>query len=219
MIFIGETTRAPNFDFNRPTPQMVEAAEYSGKQNPTQGNFLDFVFDQKIIPVEGGKHSLKLLKPLVLRINHSTLRFTVNDWGIEMDCGSLGQLPREIARRILQLLSEAENERLSESDQAYLLRISDYVDFKEFSIDRSAPRYLEGKLVSNAENVIVQWHDGSREKLDRNVASALSEVNLGERFSAFVKLGKSDTVQAIERVSLLPEPEKTEDWESWPKKN
>jgi hypothetical protein len=219
MIFIGELNRAPTFDSNRHIPQVVVDAKYSGRQDPTQENFLDFVFDQTTIPLEGGNHNFKLLKPLVLRINHSTLRFTVTDWGIEMDCGSLGQLPREIARRFLQLLSGAENESLSEADQAHLLRIADYVDFQQFSINRSAPRYMEGKLISNAENVIVLWHDGSREQIDHNVAKTLSEVNVGEQFSAFVKLGKDDKSRAIERVSLLSESKENEDWESWPKKN
>jgi len=44
---------------------------------------------------------------------------------------------------------------LTETDQADLLRISDYVDFQQFSIERSSPRYLEGVLASNAEVVIV----------------------------------------------------------------
>jgi hypothetical protein len=78
---------------------------------------------------------------------------------------------------------------------------------------------MEGKLISNAENVIVLWHDGSREQIDHNVAKTLSEVNVGEQFSAFVKLGKDDKSRAIERVSLLSESKENEDWESWPKKN
>lgn len=162
---------------------------------------------------------LKLQKPLDLRINRETFRFKVTDWGIEVDCLELSKLPREIARRFLFLMTAAENERLSEQDQADWLRISDYVDFQHFTIERSAPRYMEGILITKASIVIVEWHDGSRERLNRDAARALSEVNPGERFSAFVKLGKDDQSLAIERVSLLGASDAKEDWESWPAKS
>jgi hypothetical protein len=147
------------------------------------------------------------------------MRFTVEDWGIEMDYFNLPQLPREAARRFMRLLNDAENELLNECDRVAWLRISDYVDFQQFSIERSAPRYMEGTLRSNASVVIVEWHDGGRETLDWDVAQALSEVNLGERFSAFVKLDRNDKTMAMERVSLLGSLSQQEDWESWPRRS
>jgi hypothetical protein len=219
MFFVAEIPRSPTFDFNRPIPIEARDAEYSGRREPSHEGFLTFVFEQTLITLEGGRQTLKLSKPLNLRINPDTMRFTVEDWGIELDCMQLPQVPREVARRFLLLLSAAENESLSDADQAAWLRISDYVDYQQFSSDRSAPRYMEGTLLSNATVVIVEWHDGSHETLDWHVARALSEVNPGERFSAFVKLGKGDKAMAIERVSLLGLPSATEDWESWPKKN
>ena len=219
MFFVAEIPRSPIFEFNRPIPIEAKEAEYSGKRAPTQEGFLVFAFEQTLIPLEGGRQALKLRKPLHLRINPDTLRFSVEDWGIEMDRLQLPQLPRAAARRFLFLLNAAENESLTETDQAAWLRISDYVDFQEFSIDRSAPRYMEGTLRSNASVVIVEWHDGSRETLDWGVAQALSEVNPGERFSAFMKLGKGDKALAVERVSLRTSSSAKEDWESWPTKN
>jgi len=156
MRFVAETSRQPSFDFNRPVTQAVKEAEYTGRTEPSHEAFRDFSFEQTVIPLEGGQHSLRLRKPLVLRINPENLRFLVKDWGIELDCLELSRLPRELARRFLKLLNAAENEDLGESDQADWLRISDYIDFQQFTIDRSAPRYLEGTLRRNAEMVLVE---------------------------------------------------------------
>lgn len=155
----------------------------------------------------------------MLQIDPATLRFSVKDWGIEMDCLQLAQLPRELARKFLRLLSAAESENLTEAEQAEFITISDYIDFQEFSITRSAPRYMEGTLQARSNTVIVEWHDGSREVLNWEVSRALSEIDPGERFSAFVKLGKDDKALALERVSLLRCPAENEDWETWPKKS
>ncbi len=219
MSFVADIPRSPSFEFNRPKTVEVCKAEYSGRRDPTENELSGFTFEQKVIPLEGGRQLLKLQKPLELRIDREALRFKVTDWGIEMDCLQLSKLPREIARRFLFLLAAADNERLSEQDQADWLRISDYVDFQQFTIERSAPRYMEGVLITKASVTIVEWHDGSRERLNTDAARALSEVNPRERFSAFVKLGKDDQSLAIERVSLLGASDAKEDWESWPEKS
>lgn len=218
MLFVAQTSRRPEFEFNRPVNQAVKEAEYAGKKEPSQEALCEFSFEQRVIPLEGGQHSLKLRKPLVLRINRDTLRFVVKDWGVELDCVELSRLPRELARRFLMLLNAAENECLGEADQADWLRISDYIDYQQFTIDRSAPRYVEGTLRRNADLVLVEWHDGKSERLDHRLGRALSELDAGERFSAFAKLGRDSKTIALERVSLLRKPGDREDWESWPQK-
>src|SRR5690348_4325355 len=140
MLFTAEQLHAPSFEFNQPELQVVEEASYSGKHIPTFDAFENFVFEHSVIPMEGGKLSLRLSKPLTLKMDPRNLRFKVQDWGIEMDYLSLPQLPREVARRFIQLFNSAENERLTENVQADWLRVLEYVDFKQFSIDRSAPR-------------------------------------------------------------------------------
>ncbi len=218
MEFLLNDMRASEPVFNARLPVETGTAEYAGKKAPNPAELADYRFEQMAFPLEGGRQFLRLRKPLTLVIDRETLRFTVKDWGIAMDCLHLAQLPREVVRRFLRLLSAAENEALTETDEADWLRISDYVDFQQFSIERSAPHYLEGTLRSVAGVVIVEWHDGSRETLDRDVARGLSEVNPGERFSAFVRLGKGNKALAIERVSLLSSPNEEEDWGSWPVK-
>jgi hypothetical protein len=218
MFTFAEIDRAPSFEFNRAVPQTVINAEYSGRKAPTQEAFHQFTFDQSLIVLEGGQSHIRLRKPLVLEIDPATLQFTVKDWGIQLDCMHLPQLPRELSRKFLCLLSAADSERLTESEQADFIKISDYVDFQDFSITRSAPRYMEGTLLRRNNGVAVEWHDGSREVLNVDVSRALSEIDPGEKFSAFVKLGKNDKAMSIERVLLLRSPE-NEDWETWPKKS
>jgi len=165
-------------------------------------HLLDYEFEQTLIPIEGGRQCLRLLKRLNLRITES-LRFQVKDWGIEMDCSHLPELPREVARHFFKLLNASENDALTETDQANWIRILDYIDFRQFSIERSPPRYQEGVLQGKAERVIVEWTNGTREQLRACAASALSEINVGERFGAYIKLGQNDETIGIERVSLL----------------
>jgi len=211
---------APKGKLAEPEFNGVRVASFHGraKSDEQPKHLTCFEFSQRVISLEGGQQRLRLLKPLYLQIDHS-LKFTVKDWGLQMDCAQLTELPREIARRFLFLLSAAERENLTENDQADWLRISDYVNFRQFSIDRSPPRYQEGMLVSNKEKWIVEWHDGTRETLRREAFRALADVNPGERFSAYVKLGNNDETVAIERVSLLgPASLSKEDWSDWPPK-
>jgi hypothetical protein len=204
-------------------PQSAQRAPvpvFEAKAEKQPAHLKTFRFAQTIIPFEGGTQCLRLLKPLTLKIGEA-LRFKVQDWGIELDCADLPKLPREIARRFLFLLTAAENEQLNEVDQADWLRISDYVDFRQFTIDRSPPRYQEGTLLRNDVSIVVEWHDGTRETLDSRTARSLSDVNVGERFAAHVKLGKDDRSMSIERVSLLGVKTNPahEDWTNWPAKN
>lgn len=218
MVFT-DIQHAPKYEFRQPARPALEIADYKGKTAPTEDVCREAVFENYYIPIEGGEHTIRLLAPLKLRMNFEKMNFTVVDWGIELGFSQLGELPREIARRFLKLVSAAENEQLSEQDQAYFLQISKYIDSQQYSIQRTIAVYAEGVLTSNAQVTIVNWNTGHREKLDRKVSLALSEVNLGERFSALVKFGRDNKAVKIENVALLPEISGDEDWNSWPTKN
>jgi hypothetical protein len=200
-------------------PRQVEGGvPFKSKTEPK--HIGEFQLAQTVIPLEGGQHYLRLLKPLTLKVSQN-LRCEVQDWGIELDYLAVSSLPREAARRFSFLLTAAENEQLTEKDQADLVKISEYIDFRQFSVDRSPSRYQEGILLSNREKVIVEWHDGKRESLVDKAARALDMVNIGEKFAAYVKLGKNDNTISIDRVSLFgPTSEfSKEDWSAWPKTN
>ena len=208
MDFLGDIPSAPGFDFNLRLPTPKYEAEYRGDREPSEEAFLTFELEQLYVQLEGGKQNLRLLKPLKLKLDSETMKVQVQDWRVQIDYANLGQLPREIARQFMKLMSKAEGETLSASEQADWLRIVDHVDFQQFCVDRSAPRYMEGKLTNRGSTVVVEWHDGTRETLDRNASRALSEVDAGERFAAFVKVGTKNRTLAMERVSLVPADEK-----------
>jgi hypothetical protein len=221
MQYLTQPLRAHPPEFNEPGFVRSGSAFSFEAKAKTEPKFLgQFQLVQTMIPLEGGQHCLRLRKPLTLKVNRD-LRCEVQDWGIEVNYSEVPHVPREVARRFLFLLNAAENEQLKEKDQADLVRISEYIDFRQFTIDRSPPRYQEGILRSNKENVIVEWHDGTRESLRRNAGRALDEVDIGERFAAYVKLGKDDQTVAIERVSLLRPVSNLsgEDCPAWPTKS
>lgn len=221
MLFLTEAPRAHPPEFNEPRyVESGQAFSFKAKSKEEPKHFGEFQLTQTMIPLEGGQHCLRLLKPLTLKVQQN-LRCEVQDWGINVDYSEVPHLPREIARRFLFLLSAAENEQLTDREQADLVQISEYIDFRQFSVDRSPPRYQEGVVRSNKEKTIVEWHDGTRESLPRKAARALDEVNVGERFAAHVKLGKDDKTISIERVALLGPAVNLsgEDWAAWPTKN
>lgn len=215
MLFT-DIQHAPKYDFCQPQRPAWAVVDYKGKVTPTEEVLREAIFESYYIPLEGGQQTVKLLTPLKLQMDYGKMTFKVVDWGIELNFSKLGELPREVARRFLKLLNAAENDQLTEQDQSYFLLISKYIDFQQFSIQRNVAVYAEGKLASNAEITVVIWSNGNREKLDRPVAQALSEVDLGERFSAMVKFGKDNKAVKIESVALLPQIGSDEDWKSWP---
>lgn len=212
---------ARRFEFAEPAhwakEHFAQSRAVKAKKEPLR--IRTFEFAQRLIPIEGGRQCIRLLKPLTLVVQDEST-FVVRDWGIELPYVDLPRLPREVGRRFLFLLNAAQNCSLAENDEADWLRVSDYIDFRQFSVDRSSPRYQEGILRSSKETIIVEWHDGTRETLLRPAARSLSEVNVGERFSAFVKLGKNNETLHIERVLILGRAdESTEEvWSDWPPK-
>jgi hypothetical protein len=130
------------------------------------------------------------------------MEFAVQDWGITMPCDQVHDLPRQIGRRFLSLFSKADSQTLSPTERADWLRILDQVDYSQFSFDRSAPHYTEGKLIGK-NPYRVEWHDSSKERLSATVGAALYLLDPGDTFSAFVKGGSGHSTLSIERVTLI----------------
>jgi len=184
---------------------MVNRAELPpGRQPVTLDHWREYVLEKSILPLEGGRIHLKLRNALRLKLNIDTFRFEVIDWGVSFDVTDMPGLPSLLSRRFLELFSAAENDTISPADRDAYLHISDYVDFRQFTIDRAPPRYLEGEMITTSDQVLVEWHDGRRERLPPDVARSLGDLKKGDHFSAWVKLGDEDRAQSIERVKLLP---------------
>ena len=83
------------------------------------------------------------------------------------------------------------------------LHVLDEVDYTQFCVDRAAPHYVEGTLLRHTPVCRVEWHDGEFENLNPQAATALRFLEAGQRFGAFVKLGKANEVKSIERVTMV----------------
>jgi len=165
----------------------------------------EFIFDHNRLPLEGGRINLHLQSPIKLRLDTISFIFEVVDWGIKVDVSQVAELPALLARRFLELFSASENDALTTESRTAYIRISDYINFSQFSVDRAPARYIEGEVISSGKTeIIVEWHDGKRERLRDNIARPLSELIKGDRFSAWVKLNSENHVTNIERISLLP---------------
>lgn len=161
-----------------------------------------FQFAQQIFAMDDGQTLLRLHKPLKLIVDRQTAEFDVEGWGIHMQCADVAELPRRIARRFLSFLSKSDAGLLNSREKSEWLDILDQVDTTQFNIDRAAPRYVEGTLKRKSPTV-VEWHDGANEQINPALAAVFFPLDPGDRFSAFVKLGKNNNTLKIERVSLI----------------
>jgi len=164
-----------------------------------------FQFPQTMFPVDGGKVLLRTYEPLKLLMDERSETFVVEGWDIRLRCDQVYELPRHVVRKFLGLLAKANARTLTTSDQVQWLSILDQVDFKQFSIDRAMPHYLEGTLISRrlGQPAMVEWADGSRTSLHARVALPLTPLEPGDDFAAYVKLGNDNEVVSIESVSML----------------
>ena len=162
----------------------------------------EFRFSQQIIPLDDGRTLLRLRDTPKLRVNTRTMEFDVEDWGIHMSCDKVEDLPRQIARRFLTLFSKADQDMIDSEERLEWLRILDKVDYTQFSIERSAPHYVEGTLLKK-HPFTVEWNDGATEVLPPALASVFYPLDPGDSFSAFVKMGKDNHAIGIERVCLI----------------
>ena len=204
MIFFAPPTAS--------SPEMVTAESY-GPSGPSQliahaePTWLErqqYTYKRRLLPIEGGRVLLRLTQTPVVEVDPATQECEVLGWDIKMPCDTVENLPREMARRFLDLFSKADAGRLTAAEKASWLKVLDQIDFTAFSIDRASPHYLEGRLVRLEPMCVVEWHDGERQRLDSDVARALGVLRVGDEFGAYVKLGKDNDVRSIERISLLP---------------
>jgi hypothetical protein len=185
--------------------------ELRARQAPRTDRKAAYRLNQRIIPLDGGSMLLRLRNTLNLAVDPQTMQFEVEGWNIHLPVDQAADVPRQIARRFVELFSKADAGILSDKEEQDWLRVLDEVDFAQFSIDRSAPHYLEGTLLRHTPVCRVEWHDGETTNLEPEVAMALHWMEPNQRFGAFAKLGKDNVVKSLERVTLIFEPEQIGD--------
>jgi hypothetical protein len=189
MIYAELPSHGADMGFEAESYSRKPQLEWVCSTRPSAEHEVLWELDERFLELEGGNLLLRLSEKPKLRLNHTTKQCEVVGW--------------EMARRFLDLFSKAEDEALSESEAAAWIAILEKVDYTAFSIDRSAPHYVEGRVLRSSPHCRVEWHDGSTQPLPAEAARALCLLNPGESFGAFVKFGRDNEVKAIERVSKL----------------
>jgi hypothetical protein len=194
----------------------TQTARYEEKttfiwENAQQIQAQEYKLGQRLLALEGGNILLRLRDAPVIEFYPGVQRCKVRNWELEFSVSQISEAPHLLARKFLELFSLAQANKLSDSEKANWVSILDEVDYAAFSNDRSAPRYLEGRLVRRKPDVTVEWHDGEQQIIPPGVAASLNLIQEGEDFSAFVKWGRGDRIKHIERVTLLSLPELTDD--------
>jgi hypothetical protein len=202
---IAPTQNAYVDGLNPPVPTQLAAAKA-----PSADRRISYTLPQKLFPVDGGKTLLRLRSSPILAVDSKTLEFEIEGWGLRMRCADVHDVPRQIVRRFLYLFGRSEQRLLSNEERAAWIDILDRVDSNQFSFDRSAPHYQEGILLQR-DPIVVEWSDGKNEKLDADVGAALTPLDPGDTFSAYVKLGRSNKSVGIERVMLIAPSGQTRD--------
>jgi hypothetical protein len=203
MTFALDQPPQPAGYFEAESFQRHTAPEWISAERPTADRTIVGELETRYLEIEGGNLLLRLTKPGRLQINYARMECDVAGWDIRVPLLEAHNLPRLMARRFLDLFSKAEEDRLSDVEAQIWLSILDQVDYTSFSIDRAAPQYMEGTLIRHTPDCRVEWHDGERDKLPPRVAGALSVLEPGEVFGAFVKLGRDNNVRGIDRISKL----------------
>lgn len=162
-----------------------------------------YAFNQRFLPIEGGRLLLRLNIAPELEIDSASMEFDVVNWGVRLPCARAEELPNALARQFLTFFSKADAQSLTEQEEALWLRILDQVDYTGFCIDRAAPHYIEGHLARLEPICLVDWHDGQRQQIEGEALGALRILRPGDRFGAYVKLGRDNSVKTIERLILL----------------
>jgi len=164
-----------------------------------------YVFRHRRISLEGGRILLRLRRSPIVEVEPAIALCRIINWELTIPILEIDQISRLMGRLFLELFSKSQLQQLTELEKAQWIKILDDVDFAAFSADFAAPRYVEGKIQTKNPRVLVEWHDGEEEYIPPTASVALDILNEGESFGAFVKWGRDNKVETIERIIILPE--------------
>lgn len=174
------------------------------EQKPAAVGRPTYTYRKSVLPLDGGKLLLRLWDSPQVQVDPHTLMCEVLEWGVNIPRAEIHDIDRRMARQFLDLFSKADAQRLTEAESATWMRILDQVDYASFCTERAAPHYVEGTLLRKQPVWRIEWHDGEKVNIPSAAAAALRVLNDGDRFGAFIKLGRDNEVKTIERVVVLP---------------
>ena len=184
------------------SPAAVVSADITCKMPPALSPTV--AFKQHSISLDSTGQHLRLRQDTQLHLNLETQEFDVDGWGIRMNLSDVGNLPREMARQYLRLWSNSERGRLRGDERSLWGQIVERVDFQAFCNNRAPFTYTEGEVVGRTrEGTLVRWADEREEMQHGKRGRAFDMLNIGELFSASVKLDGSGKIREVENVTFL----------------
>lgn len=191
----------------------IDAAECTEHRSPSRFKVLQepqamppltYTLRRSILQIEPGRLHLRLRQPPEVLVHPDGVNCEVIGWGVTLPTARAEEIPVEMSRKFLDLFSKADRGLLNESEQLEWIEILDRVDYQTFCIDRAQPHYMEGEITSISTSFVwVEWHDGTREKVESPAHRALTLLRKGDAFGAYVKLGRENTTLKIENVMPL----------------
>ena len=184
------------------SPAAVVSADITCKMPPALSPTV--AFNQHSISLDSTGQHLRLRQDTQLHLNLETQEFDVDGWGIRMNLSDVGNLPREMARQYLRLWSNSERGRLRGDERSLWGQRVERVDVQAFCNNRAPFTYTEGEVVGRTrEGTLVRWADEREEMQHGKRGRAFDMLNIGELFSASVKLDGSGKIREVENVTFL----------------
>ncbi len=158
--------------------------------------------DQTVFPIEPGQ-TIKANQTLKLGYRRDKETLEVIGWGVAVDLGQYADIPRLVARRFLELFSKAMSRTATEQEIEVFEFVCQQVDYRSFVAARALPRYREAFLLVKEPHLQIEFRDGSKEKLSRDLSPHFRLLEPGDRFSALFKLDRSGAVVAVSNIAFL----------------
>lgn len=158
--------------------------------------------------VEEGTVPLHVLKPIRIRYYEKPTGdfLEVVGWDVQIPLTRSDDLPKLVPRRFLELFSKAQDQSLSEKEDAAFSEVCRQVDYRRFCASRRSSQYREARLIRKNRNLCVEFSHGSREELPPTILKKFHVLEEGDFFSGYFHLNSEGEVIDVERIQLLEDP-------------
>ncbi|MEZ5329882.1 MAG: hypothetical protein R3F19_32955 [Verrucomicrobiales bacterium] len=190
-------------DWTKEQERKVNFAHY--QVSPRQDVEIEFEYATKAFPL-GGDQNLYASNPLRFAYVDNSGIVEILGWNLRVDLNEATDLPRQIARRFLQLFSQAQTGNLSEQDEACFDQICGQIDYRRFCAERDLPRYMEALVVRKSPGLI-RYLGGANIRISNEVRDKIGLVDEGEYFGGYFTLDREGHIIDIQNVVFVASPE------------
>jgi hypothetical protein len=146
---------------------------------------------------------MRLKRPLVVKkVGRDAW---IEDWGLTIQAKDLTYIEERIPRYFMEMYSKAKNGYLTEQEEEWWTNIIDSIDYTSLSKELCRPQYFEGEIlqIHNNKGIYVKWQDDSTEWLSNKLRKSFKLFNKGDKFSAYIRRNRFNSVSSVENIELL----------------